>query len=235
MEYDIENLRCNFLDTTVWIDSEGLIKTDLYTKPCAKIQYLLPTSGHPSHTFHSIPFSLMMRLRRICSTPELFEMRMGHLKNHLLSRGYSLSILNKAADKIRQISRLDALKRVEQEKTRRKCFVTEYHPSLPPMGKILHKHWSVMVERDGRLKECFPQPSMVAYKRGKSLKELLCRARMPINVRRSVRQEEQQGFTKCGELLCMLCPFAVTAKEHMVSGRTFVINGKITCTSTGCV
>ena len=207
MEYDIDRKSCNFLDTTVWIDSEGFIKTDLYTKPCAKIQYLLPTSGHPRHTFQSIPYSLMMRLRRICSTEELFDFRMDQLKNHLLSRGYNMGILEKARERIKQVSREKALERVELAKIQRQCFVTEYHPSLPEMGRIIRKHWSVMIERDGRLKECFPRPSMTAYRRGKSLKELLCRARMPNKERRSVRQAERQGFYSCGWPLCNLCPF----------------------------
>ena len=177
----------------------------------------------------------MMRLRRICSTEELFDFRMDQLKNHLLSRGYNMGILEKARERIGQVSREKALERVEREKIQRQCFVTEYHPSLPEMGRIIRKHWSVMIERDGRLKECFPRPSMTAYRRGKSLKELLCRARMPNKERRSVRQAERQGFYSCGWPLCNLCPFAVNAKEHLVSGRKFNINGRITCTTTGCV
>ena len=134
------------------------------------------------------------------------------------------------------VPRVEALKRVERQPTKRKCFVTEYHPSLPSMAKILRKHWSVMVERDGRLKECFPQPSMVSFKKGKSLRDLLCRAKMPISARRSTRQSQRQGFSHCGNYLgCALCPFATTRKQHIVGGRTFQINGWITCTSTGCV
>ena len=75
---------------------------------------------------------------------------------------------------------------------------------------------------------------MVAYKRGRSLKELLCRAKMPTrNVRRSERQAQKQGFSKCGQF-CNLCPFAKSAKEHKLSGITFSINGIITCQSSGC-
>ena len=97
-----------------------------------------------------------------------------------------MGILEKARERIKQVSREKALERVERAKIQRQCFVTEYHPSLPEMGRIIRKHWSVMIERDGRLKECFPRPSMTAYGRGKSLKELLCRARMPNKERRSV-------------------------------------------------
>ena len=238
MEYDKEQRSCNFLDTTVWIDPEGFLQTDLFTKPCAKIQYLLPTSGHPNSIFSNIPYSLMYRLKRICSQEEGFDRRIEELKGHLLNRGYNHHIIKSAKAKIDLVTREEALKRVVREPNKRKCFVTEYHPSLPSMGKILRKHWAVMVERDGRLRECFPQPSMVAYKKGKSLKDLLCRAQMPTVARRSLRQQQKQGFSWCGltnHIPCVLCPYTRNAKQHSVAGRTFQINGVITCETKGCV
>ena len=158
------------------------------------------------------------------------------MKTHLLSRGYNLGIINKARERISGISRQEALKRVEKETTKQgtRCFVTEYHPSLPSMGPLLRKHWSVMVERDTRLKEIFPKPSMVAYRRGSSLKELLVRAKMPMDVRRSRRQMDRQSFMNCGQQ-CVLCPFAKNATSHNVSGRTYQINGVLDCNTKGCV
>ena len=131
------------------------------------------------------------------------------------------------------ISREDALKRVQREKEQQRCFVTEYHPSLPPMSKLLRKHWSVMVERDARLGQVFPKPSRVAYRRGSSLRELLVRARMPNVTRRSRRQALKRGFSKCGQF-CVLCPFAQSATSHVVNGRTYQINGVLDCNSSGC-
>ena len=74
---------------------------------------------------------------------------------------------------------------------------------------------------------------MVAYRKGQSLKDLLCRAKMPTYLRRSTRQAKKQGFTHCGQL-CVLCPFVKTATSHMVADREFKINGLITCNTTGC-
>ena len=55
-----------FLDVMVSI-KDGFIETDLSTKPTDKHQYLLISSCHPQHTKRSIPYSLALRLRRICS------------------------------------------------------------------------------------------------------------------------------------------------------------------------
>ena len=171
---------------------------------------------------------------QICWCDELFEKRVEDLKKHLLNRNYNLGVINKAKERIRSVSREEALKKVSREKEKRKCFITEYHPSLPPMGQVLKKHWSVMVERDRRLKDVFPRQSMVAYKRGQSLRDLLCRAKLPNTSRKSKRQSSKQGFTNCGQL-CVLCPFARTSKSHRVDGREFQINGLIICSTMGCV
>ena len=63
-----------FLDVNVFVDN-GNITTDLYTKATDKHQYLLHSSCHPQHTKRAIPFSLALRLRRICSTDETFKQR----------------------------------------------------------------------------------------------------------------------------------------------------------------
>ena len=91
-----------------------------------------------------------------------------------------------------------------------------------------------MIERDARLREIFPKPSMVAYRRGSSLRELLVRAKMPELARRSRRQTMRRGFSNCGQL-CVLCPFAQSANSHVVSGKTYQINGLLNCNSVGCV
>ena len=72
-----------------WINSSGIIiQTDLYTKPTDKHQHLLSSSCHPQHTKTSIPFSLPLRIRRICSTNATFQIRINELKAYLLARGY---------------------------------------------------------------------------------------------------------------------------------------------------
>ena len=50
-----------FLDVRVLLNN-GNLETDLYIKPTDKHQYLLKSSCHPSHTKHSIPYSMVLRL-----------------------------------------------------------------------------------------------------------------------------------------------------------------------------
>ncbi len=71
------------------------IKTDLYRKETDKIQYLLPSSCHPAHTFKSVPYSLAMRLVRICSDKNDLKKRFTELEEMLRSRQYNKNIVKK--------------------------------------------------------------------------------------------------------------------------------------------
>ena len=77
-----------FLDTLCTIRN-GIIETDLYKKETDRNQYLLPTSCHPAQTNKAIPFSLSMRIIRICKDPNLRDLRLNELMAQLLERGYS--------------------------------------------------------------------------------------------------------------------------------------------------
>ena len=83
-----------FLDVQVHLDN-SLIETDLHTEPTDKHQYLLKTSCHPAHTKRTIPFSLALRLRRICSTDDFFNKLCDKLINFLELRGYSRHFFKK--------------------------------------------------------------------------------------------------------------------------------------------
>ena len=76
-----------FLDVQVHLINNH-IETDLHTKPTNKHQYLLKTSCHPNHTKKVIPFSLFLRIRRLCSTETFFDQRSRELIEYLIKRGY---------------------------------------------------------------------------------------------------------------------------------------------------
>ena len=73
-----------FLEVMVSLNN-GTIETDLYTKPTDKHQHLLSSSCHPQHTKRAIPFSLALRIRRICSTDTNFTLRLNELRAYLLA------------------------------------------------------------------------------------------------------------------------------------------------------
>ena len=66
----------------------------MYKKPTDTNLYLLPSSCHQPETTKSIPFSLALRITRICSKPEAREKRYSELKHMLLERDYKSSSID---------------------------------------------------------------------------------------------------------------------------------------------
>ena len=153
--------------------------TDLYRKETDRNQYLLPTSCHPAHVTSNIPYSLALRIVRICTFSEDREKRFSELKDLLLSREYKAAIIDSAIEKARKVPRSEALKRVSKQKSaNRPVFVINYDPRLPSIPSIVKKHWRSMT-LDPRLKEIFPDPPLVAYKRPQNIRDKLIRSKVP--------------------------------------------------------
>ena len=133
-----------FLDTLCKIQG-GKIVTDLYRKKTDRNQYLLTSSCHPAHTTQNIPFSLALRIVRICSLPEDREKRFKELKELLLKRDYKSGVIDTAIQKARNISRPDALKKVVRvQDSQRPVFTVSFDPRLPSISKIVNRHWRTM-------------------------------------------------------------------------------------------
>ena len=237
--YDIETKEVPFLDMKVSIDEDGFIQTDLYTKETAKVSYLLPNSSHPGHITKNIPYSLGYRLLRICSVPIQFLKRLEELKQDLISRNYHPKIINEAFEKIKKIDRKKALEKVEKVKDQKTPFVTKFHPSLPSISKIVRKHWQVMVDDDPRLERIFPTPSVVAYKRGKNLRDLLVRAKV-CTLRKSNRKKP--GYSSCDRgffnqcLTCALIPKnGIKTHQCNKTKKTFKIDSPVNCVTTNVI
>ena len=222
-----------FLDTSCKIIG-GKIITDLYRKETDRNQYLLPSSCHPAHVTGNIPFSLAMRIVRICAVKEDREKRFVELRDLLLARDYKLKSIEAAIQKARNIPRQEALKKVHRDKaSTRPVFVINFDPRLPSIPAIVKKHWRTMVQ-DPRMKEIFPQPPLVAYKRPPNIKDKLIRAKVP-KLTRSRPKRNIPGMKRC--LNCGVCPFVIEGKtvKSRSNNTTVDINTSVSCTSSNVV
>ena len=110
-----EEKSMNYLDMEIKIVN-GMIITDLYRKPTDKIQYLLTSSCHPSHVFDNIPYSLALRIVRICSQTSDQIKRLEELEGMLKIRKYNGNVVKAAIKKAQELGREKALERVEKKK-----------------------------------------------------------------------------------------------------------------------
>ena len=164
-----------FLDVKVML-LNGRLETDLYVKPTDKHQYLLKSSCHPSHTKQSIPFSMALRLRRICSTDEFFNTRSDALTSHLIKRGYKYRFIKDEIDKVRQIPRSRALETSTKKEPNRIPFVVTFNPALPNIRKVISSNLNIL-RSSQRCQAAFPSPPLISYHRCDNLRDILVRAK----------------------------------------------------------
>ena len=93
-----------FLDTSLSVRN-GHINSDLYRKKTDRCQYLLPSSCHPPHCSDNIPFSLALRIIRICTDTGERVKRLEELRDMLLSGGYKRKLINNNIEKALLVSR----------------------------------------------------------------------------------------------------------------------------------
>lgn len=157
-----------FLDVQVIFKNNGELSTDLYKKPTDTHQYLNWTSCHPRHTKTSIPYSLALRLRRICSDNEFFEKRARELHNILLKRGYKNKLIKECIMKARRTSRQEELTSKPISSTDRVPLVITYNPALPNIHKILKEHHQILLT-SSNTQAIFKETPLVAYRKGRNL------------------------------------------------------------------
>ena len=68
----------------------------------------------------------------------------------------------------------------QKNKTARKKilpFVTQYHPALPKLKDILMGKWHLIVNQPQQ-RNIFNEPPIISYRKGKSLKDILVKAKL---------------------------------------------------------
>ena len=229
--FDIMSRSTTYLDTTVSLWSDE-INTDLYRKPTDRVQYLLPSSCHPNHIFDNIPYSLALRILRICSSKEALDKRLTELSTMLLSRNYNKNVVKNPISRVKELERSTALIKVTRPLNKRPVFALTYNPKLPSVPKIIKKHWKTLV-KDQKMRKIFPLPPMVAYRQPPNLKSVLCRAKLPQN-RHSKRK--LVGMQPCSKP-CNVCPYIQKTNSFSSSQnkQSFPLKGLFTCSTTGVI
>ena len=125
----------------------------------------------------SIPKSQFIRIRRICSTLPLYWKHAKQFIKHFEKRGYRLNRLQQVADEIANLDRSDLLTPRTKPQSERIPLVVTYNHKLSELSKILHRNYKAMISNAPIMKTIFPEAPMVAYRRNKSIKDTVIRAR----------------------------------------------------------
>ena len=223
--------KINFLDVNVFRKVDRLI-TDLYIKSTDTHQYLHASSCHVFHSKRSIPYSQALRLNRICSENSFFDKRCNDLEMWLKDRGYSDKMVRKEILKARKFKRVDLLNKSKSENNKNNLVLNiTYHPLFAKLKNIL-SCIHLLLTPDKEHQRVFDKVPMIGFRRGKSLKDMLVRAKVP-------PLQKQRGFCgPCDKTRCRLCDIIVKTDsfKSFSSNKTYKIQPEnLNCDSKNVV
>ena len=178
------------------------------------------------------------------------------MKNKLLEREYESTVVEAGIKKVREMSREEALQRAEKGRKskmedkggRQHRLITEFDRRTGPrLKQVLEDNYNQMVDRDQRLEGYFPNIPKPTFTRGKNIKELLCRAKLPPNRPIKTREEAEKfknGITRCskgkGKGGCLACSYITSTPREIVksvriynAGGEIPVQGRLNCKTEG--
>ena len=107
-----------------------------------------------------------------------FEENISNFKKRLIDRGYPQTLIENLLSDIKFTERESALlKHNKKEEKEILPFVTLYQPSVSTLKEVLMKKWN-LIQNQPLLRQIFKEPPIISYKKGKSLKDTLVRAKI---------------------------------------------------------
>ena len=227
----MEDNKLDFLDAL--LEKVGRkIKTDLYSKEVDTHQYLHASSCHPIHCKNTIAYGQALRLKRICSEPEVLEKRLEELKGWLTRRGYLEKNITSGINRATQKSRSDLLQKQQKQQDQEQpiTLVLTYHPALKNIRQIL-QNVQRYINKSPALRKILPTPPRVAFRNDVSIRGTLVRAKLP------PVEPEMRGCFPCGDKRCGIDGVLHPGMTFTDKSGEFVynINHHFDCNSTNVV
>ena len=178
---EISDTETTFLDTVVYkgerFKEQSILDIKTHFKPTETVQYTHYTSCHPPSVKIGFVKGEALRLLRTNSSNATFEENISNFRTRLLARGYPCNLIERTLSEIKFTERDSALKQDNKNKQEILPFVTQHEPSVPNIKQILMKNWHI-IQNQPRLREIFKEPPIISFRKGKSLKDMLVRAKL---------------------------------------------------------
>ncbi|KAJ8028283.1 hypothetical protein HOLleu_30479 [Holothuria leucospilota] len=228
----ISNSSVVFLDTELSI-CDRTIKSNLHFKPTDSHNYLMYPSNHPRSCTNSIPYSQLLRARRICSDDQDFAKVSKQIISFFEQRQYPQRVLSNAQKRIQGIDRASALApKTDQTPTRRIPLVLSFHPSVTPIVRAIYRNVETL-RHDPSTRDHFPEPPITAFRIEMNISKHLVRASQPQAV-----VPNTPGTFPCNRGRCNTCPVVSYDKIFSIVSpynNRFNVHQHFTCTSANVV
>ena len=181
----------------------------------------------------AIPYGLGLRLKRICTREEDYRKHRDNLKARLVERGYPTSLVEKELKKVDRAKRDNILKgKRNRDEGQREPLSLTYSHCLPNIAAIL-KNKRHLLCRSEKMANIFSSDSMIAYKRGKNLKDMLVHNK----TRRIISNQGGRKKQNCGKE-CVICRRTYTDGDKVHGprdGRVTTFDRTIGCRSVNVI
>jgi len=237
---EISEKEVNFLDTTVKIDEHRKLYTDLFCKPTDSHNYLLYESAHPGHLKSSLPYSQLLRIRRICTHLSDFDKNAVMIGKHFLRRNYPEDIVTQAIVKTRRMNREELLHPVSTPKSQKSEYelflISEYNPDCSPLKSIVQQNWPAL-GRTANTESLYNKRVIFGNRRPKNLKDTLVHAKIPHPTPEASVISERKKKRKCIARGCRYCPKLDLSGQikSKSTGRNYSTKTQITCNSNNLI
>jgi len=232
----------NFLDTTVHLTNEGTLYTDLYCKPTDAHNYLAFDSAHPEHVKLGLPYSQLLRVRRICTKLDDYDDNAVIIGAHFRRRGYPDNIIEKAIIDVRRKDRHLLLNPPPKEEDTiddkdNLFLVTTHIPGANPLKNIIQKTWKVL-GRTHNTEPLYKANTIFGQRRNKNLKDTLVRSTLPpLSTMPTLRANPNRSMHPCRRFQCRYCTRldktgTIVSK---VTGRSYAARKLVTCQSNNLI
>ena len=170
---EISDKETTFLDTWVYA-STCILDVRSHFKPTETFQYTHYSSCHPPGVSKGFIKGEALRLLRTNSSKTTFEENIRNFRVLLRMRGYPRHLVDHILSEVKFTERESALQQRQKTQDKPLPFVTQYHPPVPHLKKILMGKWH-WIENQPLFREVYKEPPT---ERGNPLKDILVRAKL---------------------------------------------------------
>ena len=145
--------------------------------PTETFQYTNYNSCHPAGAKKGFVKGEALRLLRTNSSNVMFEENIKNFRTRLTSTSYPNNLVDEIISEVKFEERKNALTQTQKAHKRILPFLTQFHPSLPRLKNILMEKWH-LIQNQPLLREIYKVPPLISYRKGKSLKDMLVKAKL---------------------------------------------------------
>ena len=181
----------------------------------------------------SIPYSLALRIRRICSTDDNFKQRTNELLEFLCQRGHKRDYVKTQINKAFNVPLKNTPYYQHKKSNNRTVFVTIYNPSLPKFNNTIKKYYPIFTASD-RCKNAFKDPPLLAYRRPRNLLVTLVHAKIKTP---KPSPSSPPKITRCNDGRCEKCKLIAhnTTSYTFQTLQTRTIHQDLCCSSDNLI